>query len=47
MEERFYSEEEICALLARAEEIGLSLEAGSPLEKLTIRELERLLNVKQ
>jgi hypothetical protein len=47
MDERLYSEEEVIDLLAKAEAIGLSLEAGSELEKLTVAELDRLVNVKQ
>jgi hypothetical protein len=46
-DERLYSEEEVIDLLAKAETIGLSLEAGSDLEKLTVGELDRLINVRQ
>ena len=37
-----YTEEDIRELLAEAERMGFSLEKGSELEKLTIRELEVL-----
>jgi hypothetical protein len=37
-----YSIEQICVLLERAARMGLSLEAGSELEKLTIAELAAL-----
>lgn len=39
-----YSEEEIAAILERAGKMGLSLEAGSELESLTIRQLDILVN---
>jgi hypothetical protein len=45
--ERLYTESEICDLLEMAEALGLNLDKGSPLEKMTIEDLERLLNVKR
>jgi hypothetical protein len=41
-----YQDSEIAQLLERAQEMGFSLEAGSDLEKLTIRELDVLVNRK-
>jgi len=46
-DERLYSEEEVIELLEKAEAIGLNLDAGSPLEKMTVADLDRLINVKQ
>jgi hypothetical protein len=45
--EHLYSDEEIAGLLEKAEGLGFSLEAGSELEPLTIRDLDRLVNVRQ
>lgn len=42
-----YSDDEIALLLREAERLGFSLEAGSELEKLTIRELEILVKTEQ
>lgn len=41
-----YSDEDIVALLDKAESLGFSLEAGSILEHLTLAELQRLVTVK-
>jgi hypothetical protein len=46
MHERTFTISEICSLLKRAEEMGLSLESGE-LEKLTVEELEKLVSQKQ
>ena len=43
---RRYSERQIVALLQRARRQGHSLEAGSPLERLTLAELDTLVNMK-
>jgi len=43
--ERLFSDEEICELLEKAAAMGFSLEKGSDLEQLSIRELERLVSV--
>lgn len=45
-DDRIYTEEEIIELLDRADRLGLSLESGSDIEKLTIADLERLVNYK-
>lgn len=42
-----YTHSEICDLLAEAESLGFSLEKGSELESLTIRELEVLVKRRQ
>jgi hypothetical protein len=42
-----YTHSEICDLLEKAAELGYSLEKGSELEKLTVRELDRLVNMRQ
>jgi len=42
--ERFFSDDEICELLERAERAGFSLERGSELEKLSLADVERLLD---
>lgn len=47
MSERLYSADELADLLERAETAGLSLEANSPLENMTIEELEAILRWKQ
>jgi hypothetical protein len=41
---QMYSEEEFCQLLEQARARGLSLEKGSPLEQLTVGELDQMLN---
>lgn len=46
-DEHYYSDEEIGFLLLKAETLGFSLEAGSDIEKLTIAELDKLVNTKQ
>lgn len=43
-DERLYSDDELVAMLEKAEAMGLNLEKGSDLEKLTIGELERLVS---
>lgn len=45
--EKFYGDEEIVKLLESAERLGFSLEAGSELEKLSLADLERLVNTRQ
>lgn len=42
----FYNLDQIRALLAKAEALGLPLDAGSPLEQMTIAQLEELVNGK-
>lgn len=42
--EHLYSHSEVCALLERAAELGFSLDKGSELEKLTVRELDVLVH---
>jgi hypothetical protein len=42
-----YSHSDICDLLEKAETLGFSLEAGTELEKLTVRELDILVNRRQ
>lgn len=42
-----YTHSEVCDLLERAEMLGFSLECGSELEGMTIRELEILVTRKQ
>jgi len=42
MREKIYSDEEIVALLIKAQDMGLNLKKGSELEDYTIGELERL-----
>lgn len=42
-----YEHEEICDLLEKAEKLGFSLERGTELEKLTVRELDVLVNRRQ
>ena len=42
--ERMYSDDEIVELIQKAAMMGFSLEKGSPLEQLTIGDLERLVN---
>lgn len=45
--DHLYTHSEVCDLLEEAEQIGFSLEAGSELENLTVRELEVLVRVRQ
>jgi hypothetical protein len=45
--EELYSHSDICDLLEKAEALGFSLEKGSELEKLTVREVDVLVNRKQ
>jgi hypothetical protein len=45
--ERRFSDEEICELIEKAAALGFSLERGSELDRLSIAELERLVNVRQ
>lgn len=45
--DHLYDHSEVCDLLEAAESLGFSLEAGSELEGLTVRELEILVKVKQ
>ena len=45
--EELYSNSEVCDLLEAAEKLGFSLGAGSELEKLTVRELDVLVNRRQ
>ena len=45
--DNLYTHSEICDLLEKAEQLGFSLERGTMLEKLTIRDLDRLVNVRQ
>jgi hypothetical protein len=42
--DQLYTHSEVCDLLEKAEMMGFSLEKGTELEKLTIRELDVLLN---
>lgn len=45
--EELYTHSEIVDLLQKAEDLGFPLERGSYLEKLTVRELDVLVNTKQ
>lgn len=45
--ERTYSDSEIVDLLERAERMGLNLDKGSDLEKLTLDELTQLVETRQ
>lgn len=45
--DHLYTHSQVCDLLEQAENIGFSLEAGSELENLTVRELELLVKVHQ
>jgi hypothetical protein len=45
--EQFYTHSEVCDLLEKAGNMGFSLEKGSELEKLTVRELDVLVNRRQ
>lgn len=42
--EKYYSDAEIVEMLERAGRMGHSLSAGSPLEKITLQELDDLVN---
>lgn len=42
-----YTHSEICDLLEKAETLGFDLESGSELERLTVRELDVLVNRRQ
>lgn len=44
---KVYSNEQICILLKKAKTLGFTLNAGSQLEKLSVEELDKLVNVKQ
>ncbi len=45
--EHVYTHSEVCDLLEKAERLGFSLEAGSILEGMTIRDLDILVNRRQ
>lgn len=45
--EQTYTHSEVCDLLQKAEGLGFSLERGSELEKLTVRELDILVHRRQ
>jgi len=45
--EELYTHSDIVDLLQKAEDLGFPLEAGTYLEKLTVRELDVLVNRKQ
>jgi hypothetical protein len=45
--EKTYTWEEICELLEKASALGFSLEKGSELEKLTVDQLDSLVNQRQ
>jgi hypothetical protein len=45
--DQLYTHSEIVALLQRAEDLGFPMEKGSYLNNMTIRELDRLVNLKQ
>ena len=45
--EQLYTHSEVCDLLEMAEMLGFSLEKGSELEHLTVRELDVLVHRKQ
>lgn len=42
--QHLYSHSEVCDLLEKAEALGFSLERGTELEKLTVRELDILVH---
>lgn len=44
--EHLYTYSEVADLLDKAEKLGFSLDKGSELEELTVRELERLVTVR-
>lgn len=39
-----YTHSEVCDLLEKAENLGFSLDRGSELEQLTVRQLDKLVN---
>ena len=41
---RYYSDEELLVILEKADRLGLPLQKGSPIEQLTISELELLVS---
>ncbi len=45
--EQTYTHSEVCDLLEKAESAGFSLEAGTILERMTVRELDVLVNRRQ
>lgn len=45
MKKEIYTLEEIVRLLEKAEALGFDLESGSPIEKLTIHDLDILVNI--
>ena len=45
--DQLYTHSEVCDLLEQAEGLGFSLARGSELERLTVRELDILVNRKQ
>ena len=45
--DHIYTESEFVELLEKARELGFSLDAGSELEKLTVGELDVLVNQRQ
>ena len=45
--EYLYEPEQVMELLEEAQSLGFSLERGSELENMTVRELERLVRVRQ
>lgn len=45
--ERYFTDSEIAELLERAEALGFSMEKGSELEKMTLAEIERMLETRQ
>ena len=42
--ERTYTDDEVCCLLEMASDLGFSLEEDSPLDNLTVGELDRLVH---
>jgi hypothetical protein len=44
--ERDYTLDEVCCLLEMADSLGVSIEAGSPLEGMTVGDLDRLVHAK-
>lgn len=43
-ESKLYLSDDICELLEKAEKLGYSLERGSELERMTIAQLEEIVN---
>jgi hypothetical protein len=41
---KWYSDDQICAILRKARELGMDMGEGSPVERLTISQLEALVN---